>query len=137
MNQPRHEAERWLAQAVDDLEFTRWVLAEGRFFDKGCFIAQQAAEKALKAVHYLKGERLVFGHSVLELLDRLLPEHRDLGTLHEPARLLDRYYIPTRYPNGLPGGSPFQSFQRSDLESALDMAERVVAEALRIVRVGS
>jgi HEPN domain-containing protein len=134
LNQPRHEAERWLAQAVDDLDFTRWVLAEGRFFDKGCFIAQQAAEKALKAVHYLKGERLVFGHSVLELLNRLLPEHQELDVLHEPARLLDRYYIPTRYPNGLPGGSPFESFQRSDLESALDMAERVVAEAVRIVR---
>ena len=136
MNQPRHEAERWLAQAVDDLEFTRWVLAEGRFFDKGCFIAQQAAEKALKAVHYLKGERLVFGHSALELLNRLLPEHQELVILREPARLLDRYYIPTRYPNGLPGGSPFESFQRGDLESALDMAERVVAEAVRIVKAG-
>ena len=136
MNQPRHEAERWLAQAVDDLEFTRWVLAEGRYFDKGCFIAQQAAEKALKAVHYLKGERLVFGHSALELLNRLLPEHQELVILREPARLLDRYYIPTRYPNGLPGGSPFESFQRGDLESALDMAERVVAEAIRIVKAG-
>lgn len=134
MNQPRHEAERWLAQAMDDLEFTRWVLAEGRYFDKGCFIAQQAAEKALKAVHYLQGERLVFGHSVLELLDRLLAEHQDLGALQEPARLLDRFYIPTRYPNGLPGGSPFESFQRGDLESALGMAEKVVAEAVRIVR---
>ncbi len=136
MNQPRHEAERWLAQAVDDLEFTRWVLAEGRYFDKGCFIAQQAAEKALKAVHYLKGERLVFGHSALELLNRLLPENQELVILREPARLLDRYYIPTRYPNGLPGGSPFESFQRGDLESALDMAERVVAEAVRIVKPG-
>jgi len=127
----------WLRHARSDLALARLAAArEDVLPEQACFHAQQAAEKALKAVHYLKGERLVFGHSALELLNRLLPEHQELVILREPARLLDRYYIPTRYPNGLPGGSPFESFQRGDLESALDMAERVVAEAIRIVKAG-
>jgi HEPN domain-containing protein len=45
----------------------------------------------------------------------------------------DRFYIPTRYPNGLPGGTPFESFTRADLEQALAMAERIVGAAGRLL----
>jgi len=62
MKNPAAEAHRWWDQAQDDLAFVRWVHEEGRFFDKGCFVAQQAAEKALKACLYASGERFVPGH---------------------------------------------------------------------------
>lgn len=42
-----------------------------------------------------------------------------------PKRFLDRYYIPTRYPNGLPGGTPFQVFTMEDLGEALDDVRNV------------
>ena len=61
------EARRWLEQARDDLRFVEWVCMEGIFFDKGCFIAQQSGEKALKACLYARGERRVIGHSNFEL----------------------------------------------------------------------
>jgi HEPN domain-containing protein len=48
MNDSAHEAERWLRQAENDLTFGRIAQREG-FFNQACFIAQQAAEKALKA----------------------------------------------------------------------------------------
>jgi HEPN domain-containing protein len=61
MREAEREARRWLLQATDDRRFAEWVLAEGRFFDKGCFVAQQAGEKALKACLYAAGSRRVFG----------------------------------------------------------------------------
>lgn len=136
MKQPEAEARRWISQARDDLEFVRWLLAEDRGFDKGCFIAQQAAEKALKAALYRDGARTVLGHSVLELLERLIAGHPAFAMLRDDARRIDRFYIPTRYPNGLPSGTPFESFGREDLEQAVDMAERIVAAAENIIPKG-
>ena len=43
------------------------------------------------------------------------------------ASFQDRYYIPTRYPNGLPGGVPAQSYQADEAQQALEMAEKTVA----------
>jgi HEPN domain-containing protein len=38
--------------------------------------------------------------------------------------LLDKYYIPTRYPNGLPGGIPKDAFDKVEAERAVDIARR-------------
>ena len=54
------EAGRWLQAAEDDLRFARFA-ANGGFFAQACFFAQQAAEKAVKAVHYAGGARAVLG----------------------------------------------------------------------------
>jgi HEPN domain-containing protein len=137
LKRPEYDATRWLAQARDDLAFARWVLGADRFYDKGCFVAQQAAEKALKAALYLDGARIVLGHSILDLLERLISNHPELSLLRDDARQLDRFYIPARYPDGLPGGAPFESFIREDLEKALAMAERIVAAAGDLVTPSS
>ncbi len=39
---------------------------------------------------------------------------------------LDKYYIPTRYPNGLPGGVPYEAYDEDDAKKAIGMAARVV-----------
>src|SRR5207249_7310948 len=93
---------------------------------QACFMCQQAAEKALKALHYLGGERLVIGHSLLELLRALLTQHPALADLEESARRLDQYYVPTRYPNGLPGGTPADAFSKAQATEALARAKRFV-----------
>ena len=131
MRRPEAEAGRWLAQARDDLDFTRWLLAEGegRFHDKGCFVAQQSAEKAVKACLYALGARSVLGHSVVELIGKAGADVPGLALLGNEARMLDRFYIPTRYPNGLPGGAPFEQFGREDLASAVEMAGRILDAA--------
>jgi HEPN domain-containing protein len=103
MKRARPEAARWLAQAESDLSFAELGLREG-FYAQARFVCQQAVEKALKALHYSGGARIVLGHSVVELLDPLVEAHAGLAQLREGAQQLDQYYIPTRYPNGLPGG---------------------------------
>lgn len=54
------EAERWLAQARRDLDDARYVAAGGRW-NLACFLAQQAAEKALKAYLFARGAEAVWG----------------------------------------------------------------------------
>jgi HEPN domain-containing protein len=126
MKQPKTEARRWLAQAESDLAFAEVGLREG-FFAQTCFVCQQAGEKALKALCYLRGDRVVLGHSLVELLatfaGAVAPEIR------EGAQQLDQYYVPTRYPNGLPGGVPAEVFTHRQAEDAVGIARRIVAFA--------
>ena len=129
---PRAEAERWLAQARSDRGFAEVGLGSG-YHAQACFMCQQAAEKACKAVHYLGGARVVLGHSVVELLMPLLARHPPLADLRDAARQLDQYYVPTRYPNGLPGGVPSDVFTRGQAEEAVALARRFVEAAAALV----
>ena len=130
----RHaEAERWLRQAEHDLAFGRLALKE-RFFAQACFVAQQTGEKALKAIAYAQGERVVIGHSLVELVSRLQDRVSTLRARREDAGILDQYYVPTRYPNGLAGGVPFEAFGESQAVAALTAAERFVEVARSEVR---
>jgi len=91
------DASLWLKQAQDDYRFGRSAL-NGRFYAQSCFVAQQAAEKAVKAVHYARGSRIVLGHSVHTLLKAL---NSRAGVTPELLRLggvLDQYYVSSRYP---------------------------------------
>jgi HEPN domain-containing protein len=56
MRDSRAEGDRWLRQAESDLAFARVALRE-RFFAQARFLAQQVAEKAVKAVAF--SERFV------------------------------------------------------------------------------
>ena len=125
MMQPLKEALRWSSQAEDDLRFVEWVAEENTFFDKGCFISQQAGEKILKACLYALGKKQVIGHSLVELVAELSQKDPQFQRIQNEARRLDRYYIPTRYPNGLPGGTPFQVFTTEDLGDALEDVRNV------------
>jgi HEPN domain-containing protein len=102
LKENRTEALRWLRQAENDLEYAALGLSKG-FYAQVCFQCQQVCEKALKSIHYGKlAKRMVFGHSLVELSQGV-----NLGRqLVEEMSILDQYYIPTRYPNGLPGAGP-------------------------------
>lgn len=126
----RAEADRWRRQAVNDLAFARVALRE-RFYAQACFIAQQASEKAVKAIAYGLGERTVLGHSLVTLISRYAELVPDLDDLRELAGILDQYYVPTRYPNGLAGGVPFEAFGESQAADAVDAAGRFVQLAER------
>jgi HEPN domain-containing protein len=119
-------AEDWLRQADADLAHARYALAGGHH-EWACFAAQQAGEKAAKAAHEALGHE-AWGHSVTELLDALRQDvPRIDDTLMDLARALDKLYIPTRYPNGLPTGAPADYYTRAEAERAIADAEAIVA----------
>lgn len=132
MSDPQEEARRWLAQAQNDLAFARVGLNEG-YHAQTCFLAQQAAEKAVKAVRYARGDRIVLGHSVWDQLRVIGSDATGLAKHEEAARQLDQLYVPSRYPNGLPAGAPFEVITAAQAKSAVAAAESIVADVERII----
>lgn len=123
---PRIEGQRWLDQAKIDLQWTQHLFKEGGYY-LVCFLAQQAAEKALKAFIYAQGEEIVIGHSVRQLTLRAAEYDKDFKKPVEDWAILDSYYIPTRYPNGLPDDIPARVYNENAAEKALSLAEEVVS----------
>jgi len=126
MNNNIEEGQRWLSQAQFDLEAAKWLL-KGAFWWEVCFKCQQIGEKALKAYLYAQGKRAVLGHSLLELGRACSEFEAEFKQLESTYRRLDRYYIITRYPNGLPGLIPAEYFEEDEAGEAVDLAERIIA----------
>ena len=122
------EARRWLVSAEEELEFARYSM-DGGYGAHACFAAQQAGEKAVKALHYAAGARVVLGHSTRALIERLDPAVPAMRAVTEDARTLDLYYVPTRYPNGLTEGTPGEAFSVDQAANAIECATRIVAVA--------
>ena len=120
------EARRWFQQAYYDLKATRWNI-EGGFYDTACFLAQQAAEKALKSILYFTGSRrkALMTHSTVEMVREAGKKINTLLDLLNEARELDLHYIPARYPNGIPSGYPHQFYGRKNADQALAAAEKI------------
>ena len=122
---PLEEGQRWLDQAIQDLKWASHLADEGGWHI-ACFLAQQVAEKALKAFLYAQGEEVVIGHSVARL--GASAEKYEAGFSDRVRRwsLLDGYYIPTRYPNGLPDGIPAEVYNEEAAAGAVKLAEETV-----------
>ncbi len=114
----------WLAQALRDLDQAQDSAAAGRH-EWACFAAQQAAEMAIKAVHLKLGQE-GWGHVVRRLLEELPSVASVPSELLEGARVLDAYYIPTRYPNGHPAGPPGEHYGSLQSEEAIRHARAIV-----------
>ena|SRR3990172_2799574 len=115
----------WFHQAEADLRHARNSLDDGDY-EWSCFAAHQAAEKALKAV-FLKEGMDAWGHTLTTLIGNLpstpepLPE-----TLLNHARVLDKYYILTRYPNGFDSGAPTDYFTEEEARNSIRLAEDIL-----------
>lgn len=111
----------WLRQAKRKLESGRWDL-QGQFFEDACFSSQQAAELASKALLEYRGH-IELGHSVSHLLTVAGGVAQDLI---DAGRVLDRYYIPTRYPNGFAQGAPMDYYDAPTAQEAINHAQRII-----------
>jgi HEPN domain-containing protein len=128
MNAPQLEAQRWFRQARADLEVAH-TLQEAKHYAAACFHSQQSAEKALKAVLYSQGARIVLGHAVTELVRQCQAHDPDF------ANIMDQFYISTRYPNGLPSPAvPGETYTETQARTALDAVERVLGMAEGFLR---
>ena len=117
-------SEDWIVQAKRDLQSARAQRKDG-FLEWSCFIAQQASEKALKAVYQRFGEE-AWGHSLIDLLDGLREKTEVSSDIRKRAMRLDGYYILSRYPNGWPSGTPAKYFTEEDASDAIHHAEEIM-----------
>jgi HEPN domain-containing protein len=114
----------WMRQSERDLEKSRLDL-EHAYFDWACFTAHQAAEKAVKALHQSRN-RSVRGHGLVQLLTSLKEDPAAPEEVLHAGRVLDRYYIEARYPNGFSDGAPVDHFDQKLAQEAVDAADGIV-----------
>jgi HEPN domain-containing protein len=123
---PKAEADRWLAQAEEEYKDAELLMRARRYY-LSLYLCQQSAEKALKAFIYFKEQEPVFSHSIAVLINvaaALDPEFDALAS----AKRLDDYYIPTRYPNGLPGDIPSRYYNdEEEVRRALALSDKVIS----------
>lgn len=112
----------WYAQAARDLEQAHDSRSAGRH-EWACFAAQQAAEKAVKALHLAMGQE-AWGHVIATLLEEL--PHPPPAGLVEKAKVLDNFYIATRYANGHPAGAPYEHYGTIQSEQAIAYASEIL-----------
>jgi len=129
------EAVRWLKEAIWDLE-TAEILYREKRWNAAAFYSHQAGEKAVKALLYSVHEA-PWGHSVRVLLERYfrsrgLEPPKDLMVY---ARELDIHYIPSRYPNAHPAGTPHEAYDEEVARRALEAARRIVEYARRVLEL--
>ncbi|MDH7574047.1 MAG: HEPN domain-containing protein, partial [Clostridia bacterium] len=92
-----------------------------------CFLAQQVGEKAVKAFIYAQGEEVVLGHSLERLCHQAARWEPEFAQRVKRWSILDGYYVPTRYPNGLPDSIPARVYTGEAAQEAARLAEEVVA----------
>ncbi|HHT9120945.1 MAG TPA: HEPN domain-containing protein [Candidatus Hypogeohydataceae bacterium YC41] len=114
----------WLNQALRDLEQAEDSVRSGRH-EWACFAAQQAAEKAVKALHLHLGQE-AWGHVIAKLLHELPETARVPKGLIEKGRVLDNFYIPPRYPNSHPEGAPFEHYGPLQSQEAICYAREII-----------
>jgi len=114
----------WFRQAEADLRHARNALKD-KDFEWSCFAAQQAAEKAVKAVFQKLGMD-AWGHTLTALIGNFPPSVQVPSNLIDRAKMLDKHYIPTRYPNGFDSGAPTDFYTKEEAQNAIQYAEEII-----------
>lgn len=117
---------RWLEYAKNDLQAAKVILSRDDIAPRtACFLAQQSAEKALKALSILKGVDIVKTHD-LDALAEKLPSGE--SALFEALDLtwLTEWSVESRYPGDWPEAS------KEDARQAVTIATGILDICLRI-----
>lgn len=109
--------ERWFNQAVHTYDSAKRDYNETDF-DWACFKCQQAAVFALKAFLKRAGN-VSIGHSLLELTKEIEALGINVDEI-KCSLALEKFYIPTRYPDAYAEGSPFEFYDAEKAKKALD-----------------
>jgi HEPN domain-containing protein len=125
------ESERWLLFAHQDLRMAELAMTEG-LYNQVCFHSQQCAEKAIKGLLAQQGKVPPRTHRLADLLGLLEPDPFAEDRIE--IQLLDRFYLPTRYPDALPGSLPEGLPDAGDAQEALTIAGKVLTQVKQLLQ---
>jgi HEPN domain-containing protein len=116
----------WITRAYSNLKLAEKGRVKDVMLEDLCFNAQQAAEKALKAVCLFKGLDFPKTHSIVHLLDLIELSSVVIPETVQSADILTQYAVQTRYPG------PVEEITVEEYEEVLAIAAKVVfwADAL-------
>ena len=110
----------WLARAQGDLALAAAPLPSGAFLEDLCFHAQQAAEKALKAVLIHHNISFRYTHDLDELTSGLKQAGMDIPPAVAEATVLTAFAWEARYPG------TGEAVTEEEYAEAVNMAKSVV-----------
>jgi HEPN domain-containing protein len=119
---PPDDPVEWLRRAKSSLSLAHQQ-SQDIYLEDLCFQAQQAAEKAIKAVYIAKGLVFPYVHDISQLLSALEKNGIPVPAAIRATSKLTIYAALTRYP-GL--GTPLS---KEEYDEAMQMAEAVVSWA--------
>ena len=125
------EWQLWFDFAERDLSACRKLL-EGELYANACFHAQQAVEKALKGLLLYRGKTVPKIHNLPELF--VLLEEAALAPYRDAIDVLNKYYIPTRYPDLIEGDEPSWFSDENEAGNALAQAKEITETVFTIVK---
>lgn len=123
------EYARWLQAADQTVAAARTLADDGRH-NWACFMAEQAAQFALKGLlHAVGAGRHARTHDLLGLAANATDAAgaRIPDLVMEALRRLARHYQTTRYPDALAAGTPSDHYGPSDSRDAISDAKSVAA----------
>jgi len=130
----REDALRWLEQAEHNLKVAEHNF-KASFYSDACFMAEQTAQAALKAFIVYHKKRLIWEHSIQELARISAQYDENFEEFIEYGKILDRYYIPTRYPDALARPAvPYKTYTEKDAREALNFARKMVGKVSEKIR---
>ncbi len=130
---PPDDPRQWLNRARGDLSlasFTPLLEQDNIFLEDLCYHAQQAAEKALKALLLHLQSQVPFTHNLLELLKCLEETGVEIPERVNEAAGLTEYAVASRYPGYQDPVDP------EEHREAVDLARRVVQWVESLVVAG-
>jgi len=114
-------AREWLARARGALALARAQKTNEILYEDLCYEAQQAVEKALKALLVFRGRKFRFTHDLEELATEIVGHDTEAPELLKEAIALTRYAVEARYPG------PYEPATQEEHQEALRLADAVVA----------
>jgi HEPN domain-containing protein len=118
------ETNNWFEFAEDDLKMAEAAL-KGKIYNQTCFHSQQGVEKMLKGFLRTHGKSIPKTHFLDDLLNLCIEIDNSFSGLKEKCLKLDKYYIPTRYPDALPGTLPEGLPEKKDAQEALSFLREI------------
>lgn len=120
----RSEFGRWRAQAERTVE-TAQLAADGGSHGWACFLCEQAAQLAVKGLLHSVGEE-AWGHDLPQLVDRASRSLAANWGIGDAADELSRHYIPARYPDAHPSGTPDEHYNITSSTLAFSYAREII-----------
>lgn len=117
---------QWLDRATEDAIVAQLLLTEEHFAHT-CFLAQQAIEKALKAFLLYATNTYPRTHRLVDLLGQCAAADPEFAQFLADCTIIDQYYIPTRYPDGIPGSLATDLPGKIEAQEAVDIVRRILA----------
>lgn len=118
----------WLVHAHSDLKLARLGIDEDVLPEQICFHAQQAVEKAFKAVLLARKVDFPFTHDIEELISVFEQSGEELPPELQDAGMLTPYAVESRYPGY------WGQISEADVRGAVTLAEKATAWAANIIQ---